>query len=407
MADVEDIGGLEQLLSSIDVPNVTKQQAVDNLRKIISTNGGQEVEIDKGATELLKCIEENYDKSDDTLSPSDKNEYHKITQVAQLLHNIRAMGQLGIEVGVRQRNVVSSVNAPLEALIEKQKITKTQLQDGLARINVLNQELVQVRSQMSSERIDFDNERASMREERNRERREREEEIRALKTIIAKLEDDKTNLERKIGELRSDKEHLERQIRDLRIQMEEEKSANERYKQKQAELVQKVSETNMREIAKLKNNVDELMQENSKLKTREPYKLVGYCVTLITNALYKFVHDQAQLRKNYYSIDDLENHIGSRYRGNVQGRSSAERRWEDIKEKIGWSDSTPALLNQLAENRERGPGNLSVSVKYQEFSEAVRVMFNDKELDQNEMESIRDLFVKCDDNLPMQPSSNN
>ena len=374
---------LEQLL-----PQVTKQQAVDNLTKIISNKSGRETEIDKEATELLKYINENYDKSDDALSLADRKKYHEITLEAHIsLHNLMAMRQiLGIEV--RQGNVVQSVNGPLAVLDEKLNMTKIQLQDAKDNIAVLKQELTQVRLQINSERNIFENERMTM----HGERREREEEIRALKTTIIKLGDNKIELEKKIRELQSDKEGLEKQIRDLRIQMEEEKAANEKYKREQDELVQK-----------LRTNVDGLMIQNEKLKSREPYKLVGYSITLITNALYKFVHAQAQLKKKYYSIDDLENHLKSRYRENEEGRRSAEKRWEDIKEKIGWNDDTPALLNLLAENREKGPCNFNVPVNYTEFSEAVRVMFKDKELDQNEMELIRDLFVKCDDNLEMQP----
>ena len=245
-----------------------------------------------------------------------------------------------------------------------------------------------------------------MRDEKARERRRFEDEIRKLKETITKLEDDK--------------QALERQIKELRLKMDEERAVNERFKQEQSQLLEQLSKTNFNEFGKLRkeqdekiqalstkhaqeieqlnSSVGELLEENRRLKTRDPYKLVAQGVTLVTNALFKHVHNRTQQRKNYYSIDDLESHLTPGY-GDEEERRSAARRWEEIKIAIGWNQRTKTLISQLAENRERGTGNNVVRISYQDFSEGVRIMLNDNELDQDEARLIRDLFANCNANL--------
>ena len=202
--------------------------------------------------------------------------------------------------------------------------------------------------------------------------------------------------------------------------MDEERAVNERFKQEQRQLLEQLSTTNLKEIGKLRkeqddkietlstkhvreieqlnSSVDELLEENRRLKTRDPYKLVAQGVTLVTNALFRHVHNRTQLRKNYYSIDDLESHLTPGY-GDEEERRSAARRWEEIKNAIGWNQRAKTLISQLAENRERGTRNNVVRISYQDFSEAVRIMLDHNELDQDEARLIRDLFANCNANL--------
>ena len=73
-----------------------------------------------------------------------------------------------------------------------------------------------------------------------------------------------------------------------------------------------------------------------------------------------------------------------------------------MKRTIGWDDNAKDLVDELAEYRERGANTMNVSISYPEFSEAVRMMYTENELENSEAELIRDLFSKCLRNLPME-----
>ena len=404
----------EQSLQGLDTHSTTKQEAIDVLEKIIRANENTDEDPDNNSKKLLKCLHET-DNKQDLLSPPERSEFAKIVKnfirggrnraVVESL--IRQVG-LGMALDIHQRGMIAPNEhfAQFAAMEEKLISTKIQLQDALDRINILNQDLAQLRSLQSNERRTFENELAELRDEKARERRRFEDEIRKLKETITKLEDDK--------------QALERQIKELRLKMDEERAVNERFKQEQSQLLEQLSKTNFNEFGKLRkeqdekiqalstkhaqeieqlnSSVGELLEENRRLKTRDPYKLVAQGVTLVTNALFKHVHNRTQLRKNYYSIDDLESHLTPGY-GDEEERRSAARRWEEIKIAIGWNQRTKTLISQLAENRERGTGNNVVRISYRDFSEGVRIMLNDNELDQDEARLIRDLFANCNANL--------
>lgn len=385
----------EQSLQGLDTSSTTKEEAMEHLQDIIENSPDPAVE--QKASKLLDTLKENDKKPGDLLSTFERTEFTEIVKrfkscTKQVREVMRQLVELGVEQRVVHRQPGRDIGHILNAYEERLSSTKQRLQEALDRINVLNQELSSLRSQQSNERIIFEREIASMREEKTKDRALFEDEIRTLRDTIRRLEEDKRN--------------LEQQITELREQMEKERDRNDKFKHDQKNLLEQMSKTHMEQIGQLKTTVDMLLEENKKLKTKDPYKLVGYCVTLITNALYKFVHGVERLRKNYYSIDNLENHLATGYQGDEHGRQAAETRWEDIKARIGWNDSAPALLNQLAETREKGANTFKCTVNYEEFSEAVRVMFSDKEIDQRETELIREIFVKCDDNLPMQGNLN-
>ena len=331
-------------------PPPTKKEAIHTLEEIIKGSG---------TTKELKQLTMDFLKSLKAGNPDDRlNEMEKVNYLA-----------LAID---------------LENLFIA---THKKLREAREKISQLEEELSRQRSQQARERLDLQKEIDGLLGQKATERQRFIAEIRELKTFIDGLEEDKRQLEGK--------------IRKLETEMAEDKSANEKYKQEQAEMLQKLSENYMKEISTLRADVDKLKDENQRLKTHEPYKLVGYSVTLITNALYKHVHEGPNLRKKYYSIDLLENHLQTKYRNDEEGQASAQQRWKQIKEIIGWNDSLPPLLHQLAENREKGSSPVDYTVDYEEFSEAVRIMYSDKEIDWNEMELIRDLFVKCMDRLPI------
>ena len=400
----------EQSLQGLDTHSTTKQEAIDVLEKIIRANENTDEDPDDSSKKLQKCLLES-DNKQDLLSPAERSEFVKIVKSfkggrrAESL--IRQFG-MEMELGIHQRGIIARNEqfGQFAAMEEKLKSTKMRLQEALDRINILNQDLAQLRSLQSNERRTFENELADMRDEKTRERRRFEDEIRKLKETITKLEDDK--------------QALERQIKELRLKMDEERAVNERFKLEQSQLLGQLSTTNLKEIGKLRkeqddkietlstkhaqeieqlnSSVGELLEENRRLKTRDPYKLVAQGVTLVTNALFKHVHNRTQLRKNYYSIDDLESHLTPGY-GDEEERRAAARRWEEIKNDIGWTQRAKTLISQLAENRERGTRRDAVRISYQDFSEAVRIMLTDNELDQDEARLIRDLFANCDASL--------
>ena len=408
----------EHSLQSLDTHSTTKQEAIDHLQYIIRSNEHADEELDENAKKLLKCLSDSEKKPDDLLTSPERSDFIKVVKSFKTLHKgvVEVTRLLEVWQGIR---TLAHKNDPSHLAIitleEQLTSTKARLKEAQERIEVLDQELTQIRSKQSSERIMFEKELASMREEKMRQRSLFEEEIRTLKITINKLEEDKRALERQINELRD--------------KIQEEKAINEKYKQEQKELLETVSQTNIREIGilrkeqddkleevnkthsremqKLKTDVHQLMEDNRKLKTRDPYKLVGYGVTLITNALYKHVHKIAQLRKNYYSINDLESHLENNYQGNEERRQEAQDRWDAIKRTIGWTGNARALINQLAENREKGTRHDNINLTYGDFSEVVKVMFNQNEIDQREMHLIKDLFAKCSEVLPMQAASRN
>ena len=358
----------------------TKKEAIGALEEIMKKGSDTSKELKQLSEDLLKSLKTG--NPDDPLSEMEKVNYIAITQ-AIYDKNVSG-GHIAILPGLTSGLIKSSLAIDLE---NKLMDTQIKLREARLKISELEEELSRQRSQQARERVALQKEIDGIQEEKASERQRFTAEIRELKMFIDGLEEDKRQLEGK--------------IRKLKTQMEEDKCANERYKQEQKEILQKLSENYTKDILALKADVDKLKDENQRLKTHEPYKLVGYGVTLITNALYKHVHEVPNPRKNYYSINQLENHLQTRYRNDEAGRLSAEQRWKQIKEIIGWNDSLPPLLNQLAENREKGSSHVDYSVEYHEFSEAVRIMFSEKEIDQSEMELIRDLFVKCNDSLPM------
>ena len=403
----------EQSLQGLDTHSTTKQEAIDVLEKIIRVNDNEHADedLDDSSKKLLKCLLETENKQD-LLSPAERSEFVKIVKSFKGQGGRRAVvesliRQAGLEMalGIHHRGIIapSEQSGQIAAVEENLKI---RLQDALDRINILNQDLAQLRSLQSNERRIFENDLAAMRDEKTRERRRFEDEIRKLKDTISKLEDDK--------------QALERQIKELRLKMDEERAINERYKHEQTQLLEQLSKTNLKEIGKLRKEQDEKMQtlstkhaqeigqinssvgelieENRRLRTRDPYKLAAHGVTQVTNALYKHVHNRAQLRKNYYSINDLEDHLETAY-DDEEERSSAVRRWDAIKNAIGWNQQAKTLISQLAENRERGMRSTAIRIKYEDFSEAIRIMLDDNELDQDEARVIRDIFVNCNANL--------
>ena len=357
----------------------TKQEAIDTLEEIIKGSSTTK-ELKQRIMDFLNSLKKS--NLDDPLNEKEKVDYFAIRQA------VAHRNASGEHIAILSQLTSSLMKNP-DAIDLQNVFIYTQMKLGEARhkISQLEDELSRQRSQQAQERLNLQKEIDGILEEKATERKRFTAEIRELKIFIDGLEEDKRQLEGK--------------IRKLETQMAEDKSVNEKYRHEQTEMLQKLSENYMKEISTLKADVDKLKDENQRLKTHEPYKLVGYSVTLITNALYKHVHEGPNLRKKYYSIDLLENHLQTKYRNDEEGKAAAQQRWEQIKKIIGWNDSLPPLLNQLAENREKGSSHVDYTVDYEEFSEAVRRMYSDKEIDLNEMELIRDLFVKCMDRLPM------
>ena len=402
----------EQSLQGLDTHSTTKQEAIDVLEKIIRVNEHADEDLDESSKKLLKCLLETENKQD-LLSPAERSEFVKIVKSFKggrraVVESLIRQAGLEMALGIHERRIIapSEQSGQIAAMEENLISTKIRLQDALDRINILNQDLAQLRSLQSNERRIFENDLADMRDEKTRERRRFEDEIRKLKDTITKLEDDK--------------HALERQIKELRLKMEEEKVVNERFKQEQTQLLEQLSKTNLKEIRKLgkeqdekmqtlstkhaqeigqlNSSVGELIEENRRLRTRDPYKLAAHGVTLVTNALYKHVHNRTQLGKNYYSIDALEDHLETAY-DDEEERSSAVRRWDEIKNAIGWNQQAKTLISQLAENRERGTRSTAIRINYEDFSEAIRIMLDENELDQEEARIIRDLFANCNATL--------
>ena len=378
--------GRQSPFQMLNIGVSTKKEAIGALEEITKKGSDTPKELKQLSEDLLKSLKTS--NPDEPLNELEKVDYMAIAQGMNDKHlserNITVLSQLASGL----------MKSPFAIELEdKLRDTQSKLREARQKINELEEELSRQRSQQARERLERQKEIEGILEVKARERQRFTEEKRELKMFIDGLEEDKRQLEGK--------------IKKLETQMEEDKCANERYKQEQRDILRKLSENYMKDISALKADVDKLKDENQRLKTHEPYKLVGYGVTLITNALYKHVHEVPNPRKNYYSIDQLENYLQTKYRNNEAGRRSAEQRWKQIKEIIDWNDSLPPLLNQLAENREKGSSHVDYTVEYHEFSEAVRIMYSEKEIDQSEMELIRDLFVKCNDRLPMSETRRN
>lgn len=373
-----------------DLLNTTKAGAIDALTGLRATT--QDENLRKQISDFLASLENNAQEPNTPLEPADLQKF------LSLLYQFRPqglemrLGTLGFEVIQRAANVHTN---HLQSMEDDLTHTKQRLQEALNRIKDLNSDVVQLRQQLRTEQDGFQTQLQGVREEKRRQQQQFEEEIRNLKAEIRDLEKYKDN--------------LEKQIRDLRVKLQEEKECFEKYKHDNKRLVEQISDNSMKEIRRhqqeieeLKVNVDLLMEENRKLKTRDPYKLVANAVTKVTNALYCHVHPSLRKRKNYYAVETLQSHLVTKYAGREDERRLAEKRWTDMSQRIGWTDDAATLLGQLAEQRERGNEALRLSVGYEEFTEAVRIMYNQNELDEEEMALLRDLYLKCLDNLPLQ-----
>ena len=190
----------EQSLQGLDTHSTTKQEAIDVLEKIIRANENTDEDPDDNSKKLLKCLYETENKQD-LLSPAERSEFFKIVKSfkgsrrAVVESFLRQVG-MEMELGIHQRGIIArnEQSGQFAAMEEKLKFTKMRLQEALDRINILNQDLVQLRSLQSNERRTFENELADMRDEKTREGRRFEDEIRKLKETITKLEDDKQAL---------------------------------------------------------------------------------------------------------------------------------------------------------------------------------------------------------------------
>ncbi len=378
---------IHRRLSDLDLSQLTKEDAIKNLQNI-QNHPMTDNQLKQEANNLQKVIEENGQGLGEILCSQNKKELCKFFEKCRTVETLAKFFGQSVSLFASRQDDVMAIQDNLDR-------TRRRLQDAMDKINVLNQELQQVRLQQRKERNEFEAEISHIKEEKTRQQRGFEDEIRDLRSTIRTLE--------------QDKEALQREIRELRTKLEEEQAAIEKFKQDQRETVEKLSETSMKEIGRhqhelddIKTSVQELKEENKKLKTRDPYKLVGFGVTLMANALYKYVHNVDRLRKNYYPIATLQSHLTTRYGSDEEGHNDAQRRWNEMKRTIGWDDNAKDLVDELAEYRERGANTMNVSISYPEFSEAVRMMYTENELENSEAELIRDLFSKCLRNLPME-----